>query len=72
MAEQIEQMGTMLEINQKVCRVHASLVFCLAWYISSNVLVPHLQQLEELQYKYDAQVEQSSDLSNKLLCTRVS
>ncbi|XXG62760.1 hypothetical protein AAC387_Pa05g1072 [Persea americana] len=46
MAEQIEQMGTMLEINQK--------------------------QLEELQYKYDSQVEQSSDLSNKLLCTRQS
>ncbi|KAJ8615096.1 hypothetical protein MRB53_034468 [Persea americana] len=44
MTEQIEQMGALLEINQK--------------------------QLEELQDKYDAQVQQSSELSDKLKCTR--
>ncbi|XP_010271626.1 PREDICTED: kinesin-like protein KIN-5C [Nelumbo nucifera] len=44
MAEQIEQMGVMLETNQK--------------------------QIEELQDKYDGQVRQCSDLSNKLHTTQ--
>ncbi|XP_077241300.1 P-loop containing nucleoside triphosphate hydrolases superfamily protein [Tasmannia lanceolata] len=46
MSEQIEQMGVILETNQK--------------------------QLEDLQEKYDAQVLQSSDLSNKLDSTQQS
>lgn len=47
------------------------MVVRFAWYVS-NYIVVNLQQLEELQDKYDAQVQQSSELSDKLECTRVS
>ena len=85
MADQIEQMGVLLETHQKVSFWFGVIFNCLeswdacclcliyvAYKLLSFVWVVTKQQLEELQDKYVAQVRQCSDLSGKLERTEVN
>jgi len=82
MTDQIEQMGITIESYQKVCFLNknyivlfkltsACLLLSLQCLIFYFFLVCFNQQLEDMRNKYDDQVRQCSDLSNKLDTTEV-
>ena len=80
MADQIEQMGVVIETHQKVsiCDNFSTevvdLLFSLVWNwnLQEQSMVCYKQQSEEWRDRYDAQVRQCSDLSSKLSTAEVS
>lgn len=80
MADQIEQMGVVLENHQKVCLCDTNFLhnihLLVAYFCDVSIHWAHIsyckQKLEDLQDKYNVQIRQCSDLSNKLGTTEVS
>ena len=77
MADQIEQMGVLIETQQKVSvwrfvlytLIHKFFFGLKLKFTRKNYV---MQQSEDWRDKYDAQVHQCSDLSTKLSATEVS
>lgn len=73
MAEQIEQMTAQIETNNKVYLFvsmwNKNIITCLIVLIAASVCF--LQQFEELQQKYDSEVQRAADFTNRLHFTQV-
>lgn len=69
MADQIEQMTTSLEANQKVRKVLVVYIWYL--FLFKIDLLLGFQQINDLQEKYDSELQHSADLSKKLEATEV-
>lgn len=78
MAEQIDQLTATVETHQKVRIINIiSSIFCPVLFAYQpcsclTITINCMQNLEELQSQYDAQVQQCCDLTNKLDVTEVS
>lgn len=76
MADQIEQMTASLETNQKVqkllsCWEIPCLCSCFFFFFEINALL-WFQQINDLQEKYNSELQHSADLSKKLEATEVN
>ena len=77
MADQIEQMGITIENHQKASFISNSNCITVSLQVATvaswfQFFVVNEQQLEELQARYDAQVQECLDLRTKLESTQVT